>query len=87
MSLDLKQDILNAIVEAEHIERVKKTGIDDVYLDKDETVYGKWLPVYHNGRLTGGECSICGKYKRTYNVFKLYKSYKFCHGCGTKMKK
>jgi hypothetical protein len=27
MSLDLKQDVLNAVVEAEYIKKVKKTGI------------------------------------------------------------
>lgn len=53
--------------------------------DVVEVKHGEWMPVYYNGKLKGGKCSICGKYKKAYNITLLNKNYQFCHGCGAKM--
>lgn len=53
--------------------------------DVVEVKHGKWIPTYHHGKFTGGKCSVCGKFKKTYNIVKLHKSYRFCHKCGAKM--
>ena len=61
--------------------------IDDAPVtDVIEVKHGKWIPVHHNGKFTGGKCSVCGKFKKTYNMGTLYNGYKFCHRCGAKMK-
>lgn len=60
--------------------------VNDMYTaDVVEVKRGKWIPIYHNGKFTGGKCSVCGKFKKTYRMEILYKSYKFCHKCGAKM--
>ena len=53
--------------------------------DVVEAKHGRWIPVHHNGDLTGGKCSVCGKFKKTYNMGTLYNGYKVCHNCGAKM--
>ena len=54
-------------------------------VDVIEVKHGRWKPVHHNGKLTGGKCSVCGKFKRTNNMGTLYNGYKVCHKCGAKM--
>lgn len=68
--------------------RGKRAEIDvasDGIYDLDMVKHGKWIPTYYNGKLTGGKCSVCGKFKKTYRMEVLWKNYKFCHNCGVKM--
>ena len=52
-----------------------------------ELKHGKWLPVYKDNRLTGGKCSVCGKFRKLSSMRLLYDGYKYCHRCGAKMDK
>jgi hypothetical protein len=63
----------------------RKLMEDAPAVDAVEVVHGQWLPVYHNGKLVGGTCSVCGKFKRLSSMKMLREQYRFCHHCGARM--
>lgn len=78
-------NILNAKAIRDNLEPLLDKIVDLPAADVVDTVKGKWLTVYHDGKFKGGKCSKCGKYRKASSMKALRKSYKFCHGCGAKM--
>ena len=78
-------NILNAGAIRDNLKPLLDQIVDLPAAPVDDHVKGKWLTVYSDGKLKGGKCSKCGKYKRASSMNALRRGYKFCHGCGAKM--